>query len=81
MSTRVRWLLILILGVMIHMKLVTLAMIDISPFKNDLSMRLNFIPFGRLNYRDLTSVATIEWILLVILWIVFAILLLRRSGE
>lgn len=81
MSTRLRWLLIAILGVMIHMKLVMLAMTDLVPFKNNVSMRVNFIPFGRVNYPDLTSIAAVEWLLLVILWIVFAILLLRRAGE
>lgn len=78
MSMRVRWLLVVILGLMIHFKLTTLVIANWAPYQNGVRF---LIPFGNIRYYDAMSVATVEWLLILILWIVFAVLFLRRSGE
>jgi hypothetical protein len=81
MSTRVRWLLVVILGLMAYLQFTTFAVANASPFQNDDGFTTNLIPFGQLTYDQVANIAFIEWLLVVILWAGFAILLLRRSGE
>lgn len=81
MSTRVRWFLVIILGLMLHFMLTNLTVANLAPYQGNVSYRYGLIPFGYLNYQDAMSVAILEFLLLLILWIVFAVLLLRRSGE
>jgi hypothetical protein len=81
MSTRVRWLLVVILGLMAYIQFTTFAIANASPSQSNDSFTATLIPFGQLTYDQLANVAFIEWLLLVILVFVFAVLLLRRSGE
>jgi Ca2+/Na+ antiporter len=80
MSTRAKWLLIGVLGLMIHITHVGFAVASLSPQRENPSMTAMVIPFGQLNCSNAASIAAIEWLLLVVLWVVFAVALLR-GGE
>ena len=80
MSKGLRWLFIVLLGLNLHMFLVIFAMLTLSPNRN-LGLTAMVIPFGQLNYQQATSVATIEWLLIFVAWIVFAVLFLRQPSD
>jgi hypothetical protein len=66
---------------MAYVQFTLFAVSNASPFQNMDGFKTNLIPFGQLTYDQLANAAFIEWLLLVILLVVFAVLLLRRSGE
>jgi hypothetical protein len=79
MFTRAKWLLIGVLGLMIHLTHVGFAVAHLSPHQGNPNLKAMVIPFGYLNYSDATSVAAIEWLILLVLWIVFAFVLLQNK--
>jgi hypothetical protein len=78
MSKRARWLLVLLMGLQTHILLVIFAVVNLT---SNRSLKATVIPFGQLNYRQVTNVATIEWLIIFILWIVFAVFLIRHASE
>lgn len=81
MSKRTRWLLVITLGVMVHLfsTLDTVALL--SPFYNTPSFTRGLPPFGQINFRTADTIAFIEWLVVLGLWIFFAISLLREKSE
>lgn len=77
MSNRAKWLLIVLLGLMVHMNLLVFAKSTLQPFATSATFRANVLPFGQMNYEQVTNLATIEQLLLFVLWIVFAFILIR----
>ncbi|RJP48848.1 MAG: hypothetical protein C4557_12225 [Anaerolineaceae bacterium] len=80
MNKRTKWLLIVVLGLMAHLNLLVFARGTLQGFENSPTMTAFVLPFGQLNYQQVTTVATIEQLLLMLLWVVFAIALLRDSN-
>jgi hypothetical protein len=81
MTTRVKILLVLVQGLTLHLFLVMFAANTLSPNRNIAQLKAMVIPFGRLTYDQVTSVATIEWLVVLILWITFAVFLFRDSSD
>ena len=81
MSKRSRWLLILTLGVMVHLFLAVYTVARLSPFYNLPSYTVGLPPFGQINYNTADSITVLEWIVVLGLWIVFAVSLLRDKSH
>ena len=81
MTTRVKVLLVLVQGLTLHLFLVMFAAITLSPNRNIEVSTAMVIPFGKLNYDQVTSLAAIEWLIVFVIWIVFAFFLLRQPLE
>jgi len=81
MSKRLRWFLIIILGVMLHIQWLGFARANLSDVQDSLVVVTSVFPFGRLNYEQVAIFMGIEWLIVFILWIVFAVLLLREAQK
>jgi uncharacterized membrane protein len=81
MSKRTRWLLIGDLGVIVHLLLATKVVAVLSPYYNLPSYTTGLPPFGQVNFNTADSIALIEWMLVFVLSIIFAISLLREKSE
>lgn len=81
MKKRTRWLLILTLGMMVHLFLAIYKVAELSPYHNMVSYTSGFPPFGQVNYSTADSIAFLEWLVVLGLWIAFAISLLRERSE
>ena len=81
MTTRAKVLLILVQGLTLHLFLVMFAAVTLSPNRDFEVSTAMVIPFGKLNYDQVTSLATIEWLLVFVIWIVFAFFLFRQQHD
>ena len=81
MKKSARWLLVITLGLQVHMLLVMFAMNTLNGSQSFSGMKAMVLPFGQLTHSQVTTVATIEWIIIFILWIAFAVVLLRQPSE
>jgi hypothetical protein len=81
MTTRAKVLLLLVQGLTLHLFLVMFAALTLSPNRNMKTMTAMVIPFGRLNFDQVTSLLAIEWLLVFILWILFAFFLFRQPRD
>jgi hypothetical protein len=81
MTTRAKVLFILVQGLTLHLILVIFAAVTLSPNRNMKELTATVIPFGRLNFDQITSLLAIEWLLVFILWILFAFFLFRQLHE
>ena len=81
MTTRAKVLLILVQGLTLHLFLVMFAAVTLSPNRDVEVSTAMVIPFGKLNYDQVTSLATIEWLLVFVIWIVFAFFLFRQQHD
>jgi len=79
MSKRTRWLLVSTLGVMVHLFLAIYTVAQLSPFYNLLSYTVGLPPFGQVNFHTAESIALLEWIVVLVLWLLFAVSLLREK--
>ncbi len=78
MSKRTCWLLVIALGVMVHLFLTIYTLARLSPFYNLSSYTVGLPPFGQVNFRTADSITVLEWIVVLGLWISFAVSLLRE---
>ena len=81
MTTREKVLLILVQGLTLHLFLVMFAAVTLSPNRDSAVSTTTVIPFGRLNYDQVTSLAAIEWLIVFVIWIVFAFFLFRQQRD
>ncbi len=79
MSKPARWLLVITIGMMVHLFLSISVVAKLSPFYNLPSFTSGLPPFGQVNFQTADSIAFIEWLIVLVLWIVFAIALLREK--
>jgi len=81
MTTRAKVLLVIVQGLTLHLFLVMFAALTLSPNRNMKALTAMVIPFGRLNFDQITSLLAIEWLLVFILWIIFAFFLFRQAQD
>jgi len=81
MSKRLRWFLIIILGMMLHIQWLGFARANLSDVQDTLVVVTSVFPFGKLNYEQVAIFMGVEWWIVFILWIVFAVLLLREAPK
>lgn len=79
MTKRTRILLVITLGLMVHLFMAINKVAELSPYKNLATFTSGLPPFGQVNYYAADSIVFIEWLILLVLWIVFAISLLREQ--
>ena len=79
MSKRTRWLLVITLGIMVHQFLAIYTVAKLSLFYNLPSYTIGLPPFGQVNFHTADAIALLEWLIVLILWIIFAISLLREK--
>lgn len=79
MTKGTRWLLVITAGVMVHLFLAIRTVAERGPYKNMPSFTSGLLPFGQVNYYAADSIVFIEWLNLLVLWIVFAVSLLREQ--
>jgi hypothetical protein len=77
MSNRAKGLLVTLVGVLIHMNLLNNAKFTLEVFKTSKTYTAYVLPLGRLNYEQVANLASIEMLILIILWIAFAVVLFR----
>ena len=77
MSKLSRWFLVITTGLMLHFSLSIYAVARLAPFYNLPTYTVGLPPFGQVNYNTADSIVVIEWVLVFILWLAFAIILLR----
>jgi len=81
MSKRTRWLLVITLGVMVHLFLAIYTVARLSPFYNLPSYTVGLPPFGQVDFYTADTIAMLEWIVVLVLWLLFAVSLLREKYE
>jgi len=81
MKTREKVLLVLVQGLTLHLFLVMFAAITLSPNRNFEVSRAMVIPFGKLNYDQVTSLAAMEWLMVLVIWFVLALFLFRNRPD
>ena len=81
MSKRTRWLLVITLGVMVHLFSAIYVVAELSPFHNLPSYTVGLPPFGQVSYYTAATITLLEWIVVFVLWLLFAISLLREQYE
>jgi len=74
-------LLVIILGVMVQLLLAIYKVAELSPYKNRVAYTSGLPPFGQVNYYTADAIAFLEWLAVLGLWILFAVLLLREKSE
>jgi len=81
MSKRTRWLLVITLGVMVHLFSAIYTVARLSPFYNLPSYTVGLPPFGQVDFYTADTIAMLEWIVVLVLWLLFAVSLLREKYE
>jgi hypothetical protein len=71
-------LLVITLGVMLHLLLATQVVVELSPFYNLPSYTTGLPPCGQVNFDTAESIVFVEQLVVFILWLVFAVSLLRE---
>jgi hypothetical protein len=66
---------------MTHLVFLALQLASLSPFYNQPGIRHFVFPFGQLNFQDVLSFASAELLVLIILWVIFSFVLIKRSEE
>ena len=80
MSKLSRWLLVITSGLMLHLFLTIYTVARLAPFYNLPAYTVGLPPFGQVNFHTADLIVATEWLLVFVLWLVFAIALLRDKS-
>ena len=81
MSKLSRWLLVITSGLMLHLFLTIYTVARLAPFYNLPAYTVGLPPFGQVNFHTADLIVAAEWLLVFVLWLVFAIALLRDKAN
>ena len=66
---------------MLHIQWLGFARANLSDVQDSAVVVTLVIPFGKLNYEQVATFMGVEWLIVFVLWIIFATLLLREAPK